>query len=338
MRHRRGEGIFCMIYEYVGFAILATVAAVSYRRSRRFAVIEVHSPPDFLIVAGLLPRLFGAKLVLDIRDLSPHMWDARFGGRPASRVLVWALRSVERFACWLADEVITVHEPYRHELVRHGVQAKKITVVMNTPDNELVRPIVETLDKHSPKGIFTVAYHGTITKWYGVDLLISAIAQTVVTGITVRGLVLGEGDALSSVRDLAGELGVADRIEFSGCYLPINAALRAVASADCGVISNLPSELNRFILPNKLFEYVALGVPVVAANLETIASHFDDSEVTFFEPGDAESLTEGLWWVATHPEAAAEKAVRAQARAETYSWSISRGRYLDVLERHAPKY
>ena len=133
------------------------------------------------------------------------------------------------------------------------------------------------------------------------------------------------------VRESARRLGVASRISFSGQYVPIAAALCEVARASCGVIPNRPSLLNRFALSSKLFEYVALEIPVVVSRLETLESHFSDDEVTFFEPGDAASLAEAVRWVATHSKEAEAKTRRARARAAAYSWERQRERYLSLL-------
>ena len=65
--------------------------------------------------------------------------------------------------------------------------------------------------------------------------------------------------------------------------------------------------------------------------METLAAHFSSDEVTFFEPGDVESLAEAIAWVAEHPAEAREKAERATRRAEAYSWPASRERLLKAL-------
>lgn len=89
----------------------------------------------------------------------------------------------------------------------------------------------------------------------------------------------------------------------------------------------------RWVVTTKLFEYVALGIPVVVARLETLVAHFSQDEVTFYEPCDAASLTEAIRWVADHPAEAEVKTVQAKARAEEYSWERNRARYLATLQR-----
>jgi glycosyltransferase involved in cell wall biosynthesis len=180
---------------------------------------------------------------------------------------------------------------------------------------------------------FTVAYHGTLTRWYGIDLLIDAFAQLRDGVPGARLMILGEGDALAGLRRRADARHVADAVEFSGRYLPIEETLARVAAADCGVIPNLPSRLNRFALSSKLFEYVALGVPAAVARLETLAAHFSDQEVTFFTPGDAASLASSLRVIADDPVGAAQRAERARAVAQRYSWDSQRAGYLDLLAR-----
>ncbi len=335
IRHRRGAPIAMMALEYCSFTILAGLWALVLRARGKFGVVEVHSPPEFLILAGLLPKLLGARLVLDVRDLSSHLWEARFGASGANAIVIGLLRRLERVACALADAVLTVHGPYKAQLGARGAEERRITIVMNTPEESLIAGV-----KRSPAsagngaladGEFTVAYHGTITRWYGVDLLVHAIGLLRAQGRQARAVILGEGDELETVRELAAELGVGDSVSFSNRYLPIEEALMAVAGSDCGIISNRPSEINRFILPNKLFEYIALGIPVVSARLETVAAHFDDDDVTFCRPGDPASLAGAIAWVMDERAAAMQKSVRAQARAELYRWDRSRISYLDVL-------
>jgi glycosyltransferase involved in cell wall biosynthesis len=69
----------------------------------------------------------------------------------------------------------------------------------------------------------------------------------------------------------------------------------------------------------------------VVANLEVQAAHFDDTEVTFFAPGDPHSLADALRWVAQHPQEAEAKAERAQRRAAAYSWPHQRDAYQRTL-------
>lgn len=327
--HARAAGALRMVAEYVGFAIAS--AWIVARRAGRGDIVHVHAPPDFLILAGLLPKLRGAKLVLDIHDLSPLLFGERFGSGWIGRALVAVLQVVQRISCGLADRVVTVHRPYVLELGSLGVAQGKLRTIMNAADENLIAQALASKPEREADA-FTVAYHGTITPAYGVGLLVEALGLAAPSLPQLRGLILGDGDALDELRSRACELGIEDRIEFSGRYLPVPEALRRVAAADCGVVPNPRSELNRLTLSTKLLEYVALGVPAVVARLETLAAHFGDDEVTFFEPGDPEALAAAIRTVSENPAEAAAKAGRAHERSREYSWERARDGYGAVLE------
>jgi len=239
---------------------------------------------------------------------------------------------VERLAGLMADGVITVHEPYRRELINHGIAPEKVCVVMNVPDDAVLEAARRRAVDRDP-GEFVVVYHGTISGWYGVDLIVDALAELRREVLGARAIILGDGDARVELRERARSLGLAECVEFSDGWVAEEQALARAAGANCGVIPNRPTELNRFALSTKLFEYVALGLPVVVSGLDTLTAHFGSDEATFFAPGDSKSLARALTWVARHPEEAAAKTERARARVERdYSWTASRERYLSMID------
>lgn len=339
--HRRGASSLKMLGEYLAFALLASVVTARLRYRHRRAgghTVQVHAPPEFLVLAGLVPKLFGSRLVLDIHDLSKHLYGARYGASsPLARILGLGLSLTERVSCALADQVITVHEPYRSELISNRIRSSRITVVMNAADEAVIAQATSNGSNGArPAPVeapFTIAYHGTITPSYGVDLIVEALPSVLERVPDTRCVILGEGDALPEIKARAEALGVVERIEFSGRYLPIVDALRRVAGAQCGVIPNRPTHLNRFALSSKLFEYVAMEVPAVVARLETLAHYFDAADVNFFEAGDPESLAGAITWVALNRDEALAKAARAKARGGQCSWTEQRVHYLGVLER-----
>jgi glycosyltransferase involved in cell wall biosynthesis len=326
--HTMGGGAGRIVSEYAAFSLLASARLVRLALNRRYAIVHVHNPPDFLVAAALIPRLLGCRVIFDIHDLSPDMFNMRFDGRRGAGVADRLLRGIERWATRVADGVITVHDGYARELVRRGVPAEKLTVVMNSVDEQFLPPPVQA----SNKG-FRVVYHGTVTPPYGLELVVEAVARTSSRVPDIHLDVYGTGDAVAAARDRANALGIGARVQFTDRYLPHAEVLDLVRSADVGVIPNLPTQLNRFALSSKLFEYVALGVPVVSADLPTIREHFADDEVRFFRAGDGDALAEALHEVASDIGAARARAERALKRYEAYRWPQNAARYAELLSR-----
>jgi glycosyltransferase involved in cell wall biosynthesis len=327
LEHERGLGLRAVVLEYVGFTALAAATLWRLARRRHYQVIHVHNPPDFLLFAALPAKLaFGARLLFDVHDLAPDLFAERFGSGTVARLANRLLPTIERLALRSADAVVTVHEPYARELRVRG--ARDVTVVMNSVDPDLL-PTSDDEMPHGPK--FRVVYHGTVTPWYGVDLLIDAAGAV---GSEIPNLVVeifGEGDAVPSLRKRSRQLGLDERVRFYDRWLPQRDVLSRVRSASVGVIPNRPSRLNRYALSSKLLEYVELGIPVAAAGLPTLREHFTDDEVLFFTPGDADALAAALLTIAREPEVAQTRAMAARRRASAYAWETNAARYVQLI-------
>lgn len=330
--HRRGAGAFGVFVEYVAFAALATFRLARLSLRRRFDVVHVHNPPDFLIVAALVPKLLGSRVVFDVHDLSSDMFAMRFPSAWWARVGERGLRKMEQVACRVADVVITVHEPYRAELARRGASADRTLVVLNTVDEALLPNPSRPPSRHP----FRIVYHGTVTPHYGVGLLVQALGDVIERVADARLEIYGEGDAVRELAADAEALGIAARLTMTGELLPQAEVLRRVQGASVGVIPNLPTQLDQFALSTKLFEYVALGIPVVSADLPTIRKHFSDREILYFRAGDFRSLAEAIVAIADDLDGATDRARAAKRRYdESYRWQLQADTYAATLQQLA---
>ena len=328
LEHERGVGLSAIVREYLGFTVLAARQLTGQARRRRYRVVHVHNPPDFLLLAALPAKiLFGARLVFDVHDLAPDMFAERFGSGAVGRIANGVLAGIERLALRLADEVITVHEPYARELRARG--ARSPVVVMNSVDPDLLpSETAEVTESHG----FRVVYHGTVTPWYGVDLVVDAAGAVVsqIPDLVVE--IYGEGDAVPGLRERAQQLALDGRVQFHDRWLSQTEVLSRVRAASVGVIPNRPSRLNRYALSSKLLEYVELGIPVAVAGLPTLREHFAEDEVLFFTPGDSAALAAALLAIAGDPGAARVRAEAARQRARAYAWETNAARYVRLLD------
>jgi glycosyltransferase involved in cell wall biosynthesis len=331
VEHLPGSDLKRILVEHAAMTLLAIWAVLRLHVRHRQDVVHINNPPDFLILAAALPKLLGAKVIFDVHDLSPLMFDARFNGRPGARAVIRALTIQQRLAGNFADRVITPHKPSARRISESGVPLEHIGIMMNPPDGDVLGRVLARPRARPTGDGFLVAYHGTVTHWYGVELIVQAMAELGDDVPQARAMILGDGDAIDELRGLIRELGFEDRVELSAGFVPNEQALAAVRDADCGIVPNLPSLLNDLTLSGKLLDYALLGVPAVVAQLPVQAEHFDETEVTFFRAGDAHSLAQAMRWVATHAQEAQDKAQRARRRAEAYAWPHQRDYYQRLL-------
>jgi glycosyltransferase involved in cell wall biosynthesis len=316
------------LWEYLAFAAWAT-ALVTLRHLREpYDVVQAHNVPDFLVFAAIFPKLRGAKVILDLHDLMPEFFASRFGGGLQSR-LARAVLFQERLATSFADQVITVTELWRSRLVRRGVPAEKVHVVMNLPDPQdypIREPVVRQTD-----GPLTVVYHGTLTRRYGIDVLLLAFALAR-KRVPLRLLIHGRGEYRDEAIQLGEELGLGTDVTWSGGHLSSAELVTLITRGDIGVVPNRNDLFTDEILPTKLMEYAALGIPSLASRSTAVESYFTDEMVRFVEPGNAEDMAEALVELANHPEQRATLAANAQRFSRQFQWTDQAAGYVALVD------
>ena len=322
VRHER-RGVARYLFEYSSFFLLAFAKVTSLHLRRRYRLVQVHTLPDALVFVALVPKLFGAKVLLDMHELMPEFAAVKFGSR-GSR-LVRAITRAERWSARFADVVVGV-SPLQASILERRI-GKTCHVVPNVPDEELL--------SHAPTAppaepVPLLVTHGTLTEGYGVQTLIEAL-PLVREEVEARALIVGDGEYLGELRRQADLLGVRDAVEFTG-RVPFTDVAGHLARARVGVVTLLRDGYMELLVPNKLFEYVALGLPVVAADLPGIRSYFGDDEVVYFEPGDPRDLAEKVVALLTDEQLRADVVARSRRVYDEVGWERSAEVYLRLVD------
>ena len=330
VKRHRGRGPAFQLLEYLTFFLLVVLKLFSLQGRRGYDSVQCHNLPDFLIFAAFWPKLRGARLIIDLHDLMPEFYAARFGGRMDS----WPVRLVkleERLSCRFADRVITVTDLWRQTLIERGVPAGKITVVMNVPDATYFHRQPESKPA-AANGEFEIIYHGTLTQRYGVDLIVQALAEIEPGAPEVRLTVLGDGDHRQELLAMVAELGLEERVSFSDGFVTTSELPELIRRAGAGVVPNRDDIFTGALLPTKLLEYVALGTPIIAARTPAIATYFDDSTIEFFSPGCATDLARHIRRLSRDPARRDELIENTDAFYRQYSWREIARTYADLVD------
>lgn len=322
VRHRRGSALR-YAWEYGAFTLLAVLTVGALHLRKRFAVVEVDNMPDTLIAAGLFPKLTGAKLIFYVFDNMPELL-AYLRGWPPTHPLVRVLGWLERTAAGVADRVLVPHRRAMGLVSGRGVPDGKITVVLNTADDRVFWPRVAEPEAQAD-GKFLVVTHGAILERYGIQVLVDALPKVAAEVPNLEVQVFGEGEYRSALEAQARRLGVDGRVKFRG-FVPLDELIATLSRANAGYVGML----NDLTLPNKLMEYVALGVPVLLARWAAFESYFPADAVYYFGSGDSAELAEAILAVFRDPDEARRRARRASELYRTYGWESQRQIYLGV--------
>lgn len=339
VQRHRGRGPAFQMVEYMVFFILAFFRLSLLYMQRRYDSVQIHNLPDFLVFSALVPKLGGARIILDLHDLMPEFFASSFK-TGMKNTAVRLLLIQEKLSCWFANHVITVTELWRKSLIGRGVSAEKVSVVMNVADDSIFQrlTIPVTGGEERPTNSFSLIYHGTLAHRYGIDLLIEALAKVHAQIPEIHLVIHGRGDFIEELRQQAKELNVESLITFSTQYLPMTDIPRLIQQADLGIVPYRRDVFTDGILPTKLMEYVALGVPVLAADTPIIREYFSESMVQYFQSGDSNDLANNILWLYQNRDRLAELAQNADQFNLQYSWNRVADSYAETLDRLSGQY
>lgn len=330
-----GSSGLLYVTSYVTFFLAASLRLALLHLRNHYQVIQVHTMPDFLVFAALIPRLSGARVILDVHDLMPELYQSKYG-LEASHWLVRLLTWMERTSIRFADRAIAVHRPHLNTLVSHGNPAEKFIILLNLPDPKLFSS--PQLARPLPHNGFRLIYHGTVSKRHGLGVALAALAQLQAAIPNVQLQIIGVGDDMPRIREQVGDLDLSAAVSIDEEWVRIDKLLPIIREADMGVVPILHDAFTRHMLPTKLMEYAALGIPVVCSRTETVEAYFDETMVLFCQPGDAADLADKILYLYQHPDRRAQLAANARRFCQKYSWEAQVQRYyrlVDDLARQA---
>jgi glycosyltransferase involved in cell wall biosynthesis len=151
MGRYRGARAAGYINGYLQFLIKASYQAARLSRRRSYDTVVVCTMPDAAVLCGLIPRLRGARLVLDVHDTMPELYLAKFPGW-RGRIGARLLRIEERASAALADCVVAVHDLHAQRLINAGIPKDKLRVIINSPGGRAGLYPGLPRDDHAPSG------------------------------------------------------------------------------------------------------------------------------------------------------------------------------------------
>ena len=337
MARYRGSSSRAYVGSYLQFLLRASWAVQSDHLGNRFDVVHVNTMPDFMVAVGLLPRLFGAKVVLDIHDVMPEIYMTKFRV-PGTHWKIRLIKGIEVLSTRCAHAVLTAEHPKGALLEEHGVPSEKITVLLNLPDDRLFVPQFTFADEalgspsSDPACEFRMIYHGTLAHRLGLDNALGALdlVRQDIPGARLE--LFGDGDQLTELKEQAAAAGLNDRVWFSDGFLPIEEVIPSIRKAHLAVIPTRHEISTDYMLPTKLLEYLAFGIPAVFTPTKTVRHYFGDEHPLYImDPTPEETAKKVRWVRENYGEAKKLTAALQESWFSRYHWPDHRLCYLQLL-------
>ena len=322
---KQQTGLARYAFEYGAFFLWVFALVSVLHARRRYDVVYVHNMPNFLVFAGLVPKLGGAKIILDVHDPAAELLTV-IRGRDLPPLVKRLFNAEERISIAFSDALITVNESMRGRL--SATTSRQISVVMNLPDPDRFVP----LETQRADGIAQwIVYSGTVVHRNGLDLVVAALALLAGDFPSLRLRIVGEGPALESVVRQAEDRGVADRVELRG-LVPNGQIPALLSDATAGISAQRAGVFGSLVFSMKVAEYIALGLPVICAGTATMRHYFTEDELLFFEPGNAADLARAMRVLLTDPAAAAGRVAKSRMKLAELDWSVQKKALVETVE------
>jgi glycosyltransferase involved in cell wall biosynthesis len=279
--------------EYIYFTSACLLLSVYVAATEGVDVVHAHNPPDTLFVVGAVHKLLGKKFVFDHHDLSAELYLSRYN-KTSGDMVTRVLKLLEKLSVRLADVVVATNESYRAiDIQRNGVDPDKVYIVRNGPDLARVR-LVEPDARLTSMGRTILGYVGAMNPQDGVDYLLRALSHLVhdLERTDFYCVLIGDGDSRAALEAQAVELGVADRVMFTG-FIPEEDLLRYLSTADICLDPNPSSPLNDVSTWIKVMEYMALGKPIISFDLKETRYSSADAAL-YVTPNDEAQFAEAI--------------------------------------------
>jgi glycosyltransferase involved in cell wall biosynthesis len=260
-------GLAGYVWEYGYSTTMMFLLSLTVWAREGIDVVHAHNPPDTMFLIARFYKLFGKKFVFDHHDVSPEMYEARYGddARPLVRDLLGVF---ERLTFRTADHVIATNESHRAIAVGRGnVPLSRTTVVRNGPETEKMR-VTEPDPWLRGKAQTIIGYVGIMGPQDGVDLLLRAVHHLVndLGRDDVFCVIIGKGDSVPDLEDLAAQLGITDKVWFTG-WVSFEDLPRYLSAVDICVDPDPSNPYNDKCTMIKMMEYMIMGKPIVAFDL-----------------------------------------------------------------------
>ena len=288
------------LVEYCYFTVACLLVTTYVFVSRGFDVIHAHNPPDTLFVVAIPFKLLGKKFVFDHHDLCPELYRSRYKAQEGFYTEL--LRLFEWCSLKLADVVIATNESYKKvETERAHKDPRNIFVVRNGPNQMRMTPVAPSLRLRGMNKCI-LCYVGSLNPQDGVDYLLRSLRHLYcdLKRSDFHCVIMGTGDSLEDLRDLAGNLELNSCVDLTG-FVSDEDLQANLAAADICVDPDPSSPLNDVSTWIKIMEYMASAKPIVTFDLKETRFSARDAAI-YVEPNKETEFAEAIAQLMEQPE------------------------------------
>jgi glycosyltransferase involved in cell wall biosynthesis len=292
-----------------------------------YDVIHVHSVPDFEVFATLIPRILGAKVILDIHDIVPEFYASKFKVRESSlvfRLLVF----LEKLSIAYSNHVIISNHLWYEKLIGRSVKPEKCTAIINYPDQSIFR---RQQPQARSNGAFVMCYPGSLNWHQGLDIAVEAVALLREQAPNLKFRIFGNGPDREKLHSMVRARNLEDRVFLEG-VVPMETVVDIMSNTDLGVVPKRNDPFGGDAFSTKIMEFMAMNVPIIASRTRIDQYYFNDKLVQFFEPDNAQDLAAKIFDLMCNSEKRSALVKASSEFIAENNWDVKKQDYFDLVD------
>lgn len=319
-----GENIMAYLWSYIKFFFAAFWKLSILWLRNRYEVIHIHNMPNFIVFTAFIPKIFGSKLILDMHDIMSLTFKDKY---PSKKIFTSLIKMEERVSSYFVNRILCADDFQKDFLIKERkISEKKITVIMNFPNLRVFKP-----HKKKKRNLyFKVVYHGTIAYRLGVDVILKAIAK-IKDLIPIKFFLYGTGDYMEKCLEIIKNKNLQNTVYASKSFFSVEELPELLRDKDVGIIGNRKIPITKYLLPVKMMEYMAMGIPVIAPYLENIAYYFNEKMVCFYNPEDTDDLARKIILLYRSSKKRRRLYINALHYIKKHNWEQEFNKYMGVI-------
>lgn len=333
---RRRCGMFWYFIEYPLFLLFALFYFSVNSLKKRYKLIHVFNLPDFLVFTAIIPKLLGAKIILDVRDLSPQLYQTKYKVLDKS-LMVKILNFLEKYSMKFSNVILTANPLFKSLLEKkYPWINQKIGVAYECADQHIFYP---SKARRNDKTI-NLLYIGTIEKRFAIDLIIKSLPLVLKEKpncyLTIIPKITDEGSYFSGIKRLISRYNLGNHVDILQ-PLPLEQIADEIRKADIGMVLVEKDPYTDIIFRIKLYEFIACKVPLIVSRTKFLSEFFSDNQLYYLDDHSPAGLSGAILRLSANRNLRRKLAERAFIHYRRYNWGKEKNKYFRLLEEFDEK-
>ncbi len=329
---RKRLGKYWYILEYTLFFFYSLFILATRSLFKKYKLVHVNNMPDFLVFTAAVPKLLGAKIILDLHDPMPELYMSKYHVCEDSWMVKF-LKWLEKISINYADYTITANPIFKEIFLSRNKMVKgKIEVILNCPDEKIFRPV--KLNKI--RRYFTLLYMGTVEERFGLDITIEALSDLVKRIPNIRFIIIpkleDEGRYFRNLKNKIKELGLKKYILFKS-PTPLENLIDEIRQADIGIVLAKDGIFTESIIPVKLLEFIKMGIPIIATETRALRRYFLAGQICFLKKNNPSEFSAAVLKLYENLRLRKIFAQRAKDYLKKNNWQNEKKKYFAIFHK-----